>query len=155
VLVPQIAVLEERNEQRRKAVERLDAAYDAHCQGKATALRLAAMTYAPDRAAYYKLGWQVDLPEDDADFSRTSELGDSLAKTLQAAGVEIDAGFRGFSRRTGSRCRKPVSLTFSEQAAAGTLVLHHPVLLAATNVLDSVADALAVAAAGAQRNDSN
>jgi hypothetical protein len=65
---------------------------------------------------------------------------------LQAAGIEIDAGFRGFSRRTTSRCRKPASLTASDQAATGTLVLHHPVLLADDDVLERLGDAVAQAA---------
>jgi dTDP-4-amino-4,6-dideoxygalactose transaminase len=146
VLVPQIAALQGRNEQRQKAVETIVAAYEAECRGKPTALRPAATTYAPDQPAYYKLGWLVDVPDDDAEFSRTAALRDSLARSLQAAGVEIDAGFRGFFRRAGARCRKPLPLVVSEQAAAGTLVLHHPVLLADDDVLDRVGEALARAA---------
>jgi dTDP-4-amino-4,6-dideoxygalactose transaminase len=146
VLLPQVAALEERNAQRRQAVERIVSTYEIECGGSATALRPAAVTCAPDQTAYYKLGWLVELPEDNADFIRTSELRDSLAKTLQAAGVEIDAGFRGFSRRAASRCRKPAPLTFSDQAAAGTLVLHHPVLIADDEVHVHLGKALAQAA---------
>lgn len=144
VLVPQIAALEERNAQRQQAVERIVSAYQAECAGKAPALQPAAATHAPDQAAYYKLGWLVELPGDDAEFSRTQALRDSLIKTLQAAGIEIDAGFRGFSRRPGVRCRKPVPLLRSEQAAAGTLVLHHPVLLASDDAHLQLGKTLAV-----------
>jgi perosamine synthetase len=146
VLVPQIAALEKRNVQRQKAVERIVAAYEAQCQGQATALRPAAVTYAPDQTAYYKLGWLVEWLDDNAGFTRTQTVRESLAKTLQAAGVEIDAGFRGFSRRADSRCHKPVPQTASEQAAAGTVVLHHPVLLSDDAALDWLSRTLAAAA---------
>jgi dTDP-4-amino-4,6-dideoxygalactose transaminase len=144
VLIPQFAALAERNEQRQQAVTRIVSAYQAECAGKAPALQPAAASHAPDQAAYYKLGWLVEVPGDDAEFSRTAALRDSLAKSFQAAGIEIDAGFRGFSRRAASRCRKPVPLTFSDQTAAGTLVLHHPVLLASDDAHFQLAKTLAV-----------
>jgi dTDP-4-amino-4,6-dideoxygalactose transaminase len=88
VLVPQIAALEERNERRQQAVERIVAGYEAGYRNQAPTLRPAATTHSSDQAAYYKLGWLVELPHDDAEFSQTAALpepGDTSARSASAA----------------------------------------------------------------------
>ena len=64
---------------------------------------------ATDQGAYYKLGWLIDVPDDDANCSRTLALRDELTRILQTAGIPIDAGFRGFARRL-ARSRKAGAL---------------------------------------------
>ena len=61
---------------------------------------------------------------------------------MQAEGVAMDAGFRGFTRRTSGRCRVVGDLVNASAAASGTLVLHHPVLLAPAETISRVAEAL-------------
>ena len=60
---------------------------------------------------------------------------------LQAEGVAIDEGFRGFTRRSERRCRRVGALEHSDRAAQQTVLLHHPVLLEPTHVIDQVAQA--------------
>ena len=86
--------------------------------------------------SYYKLGW---LYSGDTGEGPSREL---FLQALQAEGLAIDSGFRGFSKRSERRCRRSVALPFSEQAADSTILLHHPILLADQSILDKVAEAL-------------
>jgi hypothetical protein len=61
---------------------------------------------------------------------------------VRAEGVALDAGFRGFAGRSGTRCRIAGSLSHSAVAAEQTVILHHPVLLAAPGTIVRVAEAL-------------
>ena len=51
----------------------------------------------------------------------------------------MDTGFRGFTRRSERRCRQAGTLQHSARAADETVLLHHPVLLEPTEVIDQVA----------------
>ena len=63
-------------------------------------------------------------------------------QALQAEGLAIDSGFRGFAKRSERRCRRSVALPMSEKAADSTVLMHHPILLADQGILDKVAEAL-------------
>jgi hypothetical protein len=86
--------------------------------------------------AYYKLGWQF----------RSDELQgierEVFLSGIQAEGVALHAGFRGFMHRGPQRCRKVGELSNCRVAAMSALVLHHPVLLEAPEVIDQVALAM-------------
>lgn len=53
----------------------------------------------------------------------------ALIECLQAEGIAVGEGFRGFANRSARRCRKPMALPNSKLAASQTVLLHHPVLL--------------------------
>jgi len=54
----------------------------------------------------------------------------------------MDEGFRGFARRTNQRCRVVGDLINARRAAAGTVILHHPVLLEPRDCVVRVATAI-------------
>jgi len=90
---------------------------------------------------YYKLGiWY-----DPAALGSTTRA-DFLA-AVQAEGVALHDGFRGFARRGSRRCRKVGVLQHSQAAAQQMMVLHHPVLLEAAETIDRVVAAIAKVAA--------
>lgn len=130
VLLPQLDQLDERNARRGAAVAKLAAQLDA-----LPGLRTFRPQAAHSQAAYYKLGLQYDATEL-ADTPR-----DEFVAAMRAEGVAVDAGFRDFTRRSDKRCRKVGSLSESRRAGEGTLVLHHPVLLAEDETIDRVAKA--------------
>jgi len=144
VLVPQVARLPQRNQQRARAVEQIRAALGSEEDSAGHALLPVEAGDSADQPAYYKFGWLLDVPKDDAGFSQTQLLRDAVIGILKAQGVGIDSGFRGFSRRS-ARCRVVGPLTAVDQAAAGTLVLHHPVLLADDEALGQLGRMLAEA----------
>ena len=55
----------------------------------------------------------------------------------------MNEGFRGFARRTNNRCRVVGDLTHARRAAAGTLLLHHPVLLEPAETIAGAGAAIA------------
>lgn len=85
--------------------------------------------------AFYKLPWL--LKDRTTGWSR----GEFIA-AIQAEGVNIDAGFRGFLRRSSRRCRRVGVLANSQVAAQQTLLLHHPMLLASAETIDLVVAAI-------------
>lgn len=91
--------------------------------------------------AYYKLG----IWHDPAKLGGTSRA-DFLA-AIQAEGVALHEGFRGFALRGARRCRKVGTLPHSLAAAEHMMVLHHPVLLEPAETIARVADAFAKVAA--------
>ncbi len=119
VLRPQLAKLEVRNRKRREQVEvvRLETL------GLEEWLRPIALR-ANAEPAFYKLAWSLIPAESEP------SLREVLIAKLQAAGVPIDVGFRGFTRRSERRCEKAGSLEHCLQLSQSTLLLHHPVLLA-------------------------
>lgn len=132
VLLPQIAKLDERNERRYENAEALyqqTAAIDV--------LVLPRPNSADSRPAYYKASWLYDA---EAAGGSTRE---AFIAAVQAEGIALDAGFRGFVRRPASRARRPFGLPQAERAAADTMVLHHPVLLEPPATIARVAEALA------------
>jgi dTDP-4-amino-4,6-dideoxygalactose transaminase len=140
VLLPQLASLPERNKIRRHNVLRLLSGLGQVTRLSATC----AAAYSPadsDRnqnviptngPTYYKLGIHF-LPVESAAVSR-----EQFIAAIQAEGVALDAGFRGFTKRTERRCRRVGTLVHAERAMESTLLLHHPVLLQSAEMLDRV-----------------
>jgi dTDP-4-amino-4,6-dideoxygalactose transaminase len=125
VLVPQIPKLVATNEQR------LASAGDLLrlCGDIPGLASLALPANADNVPAFYKLPWLLTGNGDACDSPQFEQLRRRFIAAIQAEGVAIDEGFRGFTRRTGNRCRVVGDLPNARLAAAGTLLLHHPVLL--------------------------
>jgi len=131
VLLPQLEKLPERHNRRAENVRRLRAAID-----DIKTLTPVRLSESPrDSAAFYKHAWLYVRENGHPDRGR-------LIQALQAEGVAIDAGFRGFASRPESRCRKVGPLSAARRAAESTLLLHHPVLLSEAEVIDQVARAI-------------
>jgi len=140
VLLPQLDQLADRNRTRRQNVRRLLAAL----AGIPSLLPVTCATDT-DEPSYYKLAWLYD--------ARTAAPRERVIAALRAEGVPVDAGFPGFLRRGVQRCRRVEPLEHSARASRDTLLLHHPVLLAAEETVAQLAAAIAkvlrvVAAAG-------
>jgi dTDP-4-amino-4,6-dideoxygalactose transaminase len=118
VLLPQLERLSERNRQRQESVKRITAATASY-----RALR-ALQNRAGARPSFYKLAWLLAADE------RLTRSREDFLAAAQAERIPLDAGFRGFARRSARRCRIAGDLQHSLAAAARTIVLHHPVLLA-------------------------
>jgi dTDP-4-amino-4,6-dideoxygalactose transaminase len=144
VLLPQIRQLEALNAQRRRAVAQLANALAG--LGGNDFLIAAPEPKGGDEPAYYKLGLLVAAPGAAEEAGRRQKIID----LLQAEGVAIDAGFRGFAHRSSARCRKFGDLPHATFAASATLVLHHSELLADDSELQLLAQRLAKAAAASQ-----
>jgi perosamine synthetase len=136
VLIPQLARLESRTTIRAESIQRL----------RKLLQELDALVPAPgqntNRSAYYKFAWRY-LPaaaERETDCSHPTR--DTIIRALQAEGIAIDAGFRGFNRRSANRCRIVGDLPNCESAATSTLLLHHPVLLQGAEQIDLLAAAI-------------
>jgi perosamine synthetase len=138
VLVPQIPKLAAANATRLANVRRLLSL----CGGLPGLAPLALPTASADIPAFYKLPWLLTGNNNDCDSPEFEQLRRRFIATIQAEGVAIDEGFRGFARRTSSRCRVVGDLTNARRAAAGTLLLHHPVLLESAEVIARVAGAI-------------
>jgi perosamine synthetase len=148
VLRPQLAKLPGLNRRRAKAAAQFQMATASWTTG------LRAITHSADsQPAYYKLAWSFLPAEEDPTFQA------QLIGALDAIGLPIGAGFRGFTRRvrqdqrarqdqqtlrepTDGRCRQVGSLENSERLSHSTLLLHHPILLAPTASLQQATDAL-------------
>jgi dTDP-4-amino-4,6-dideoxygalactose transaminase len=118
VLVPQLARLAERNRKRRENVARI-----LHATSRYSVLQ-PLQNRGDVEPSYYKLAWLFTGGQ-----PSTSSREDFLAQA-QSQRIPLDAGFRGFALRSSRRCRVASNLTHSAAAAAQTVVLHHPVLLA-------------------------
>ena len=130
VLLPQLEALEQRNRQRLAAVD-----FFARRGVSWSSLTRHVSKASEERSSFYKLGWKY-----------TGEMQGGptrgmFLQALQAEGLAIDIGFRGFSQRSDRRCRRPVPLTESELAAHATVLLHHPLLLADEVTLERAAEA--------------
>ncbi len=128
VLLPQLQKLASRNAQRQRAVTRLLALLEG-----TPGLRPLSAIPLDSVPCYYKLAW---LHITNERWSR-----ERLIAAVQAEGVALDAGFRGFLRR-GNRCRRADPLDHCVEAANSTVLLHHPVLLEADEQIDRVALAI-------------
>ena len=127
LLLPQLEQLGEKNGQRASAVERLRAMLTDIDQLKSID------TGTTDaRAAYYKVGWilhsQVSI--------------ERFVAAMQAEGVAMDRGFRGFVKRSAGRCRHAGPLPHATVAAARTVILHHPILLGSQEDIATVGHAI-------------
>ncbi len=119
VLRPQLAKLHKRN---RIRADRVAAILDG--VGPIAPWLRAAASRSQSQAAYFKLAWSYLPAEDNA------QRREQLLAALAAEGVPVDAGFRGFTRRSESRCRQIGSLENSGRLSRSTILLHHPILLA-------------------------
>ena len=129
VLLPQVKKLSEQNASRRRAVDRLLAQI-------ASVPGLRPLAAIQPGAVFYKVPWYYVANE-----LGDCPLGDFIA-ALEAEGVQVGPGFRGFVGRTSRRCRKVGELPHSQRAAESTLLLHHPILLESDARLDALAGAL-------------
>ena len=113
VLVPQLSELSQRNVDRQTAVETIVESVAKSCGSFLT------RPETQTASAWYKLPWLLrDVVDREVVLAR-----------LQAEGVPVDVGFRGFAKRTGRRCRKVGELPNAIRAASQTILMHHPALL--------------------------
>jgi dTDP-4-amino-4,6-dideoxygalactose transaminase len=138
VLVPQIPRLASANEQRRTAALRL-IELCGELNGL-VGLRLA--NEAQHQGVLYKLPWLLSGNDDACDSPTFEQQRRRLLAAVQAEGVALHEGFRGFARRTNQRCRSLGNLQQARAAAAGTVILHHPVLLEPEETIARVACAI-------------
>ncbi|MEO2049670.1 MAG: aminotransferase class V-fold PLP-dependent enzyme [Pirellulales bacterium] len=156
VLRPQLAKLPGLNRRRAKAAAQFQVATASWTTGSWTTgpwtTELRAITHSADsQPAYYKLAWSY-LPAEEDPTLRAQLIG-----ALNAIGLPIGAGFRGFTRRvrqdqqtgrepTDGRCRHVGILENSERLSHSTVLLHHPILLASPATLQQATEALASSA---------
>jgi len=143
VLLPQLPLLANANEQRRIAARRL-IKLGGELPGL-TPLRLA--DDAEHQSVLYKLPWLLGGNADACDSPAFEQQRRRFLAAIQAEGVALHEGFRGFARRTNQRCRSLGDLHYARAAAAGTIILHHPVLLEPESTIDRVAQAMRKVAA--------
>lgn len=124
VLAPQVDVLADRNRVRSRRVEQL-----RQLVRSVDGLKMITSADATTSPVYFKVAFQCQ-----------SNVRDQFIAAIQAEGIAMDAGFRGFLRRSEKRCRKVGDLHSAENAAQNTLVLHHPVLLESSETIDRLAD---------------
>ena len=100
VLVPQLDRLAERHLRRAAAAARLSAALD-------DVPSLDVLPSLPDdlRPAFYKFGLRFRPPAGTDTSNQNVSARDDFIAAAQAAGLPLDAGFRGFARRSARRCR--------------------------------------------------
>jgi dTDP-4-amino-4,6-dideoxygalactose transaminase len=131
VLAPQVRLLTERNALRRNRFDRL--------AQRLSALRgiqlLDPFCSTLRQPAFYKVGLRF-VEEQLAGVARADYVA-----AMQAEGVALDTGFRGFTKRSERRCRRVGELPHSQRAVDSTLVLHHPILLQPEESIDRLAEA--------------
>ena len=107
----------------------------AACQ-EVPALSPVALPADGDQASYYKVAWRFD-PDHCGGWPRAQ-----FVAAIQAEGVAIDVGFRGFLRRSSRRCRRTDQMEHAQRAVDQTVLLHHPVLLEDAETISQVARAI-------------
>ena len=127
-LLPQFAKLGQRNEKRRQAADDLI----EETREISVLSHLTQVHGGELQPAYYKVPWLIDDVR--GDWTR-----DEFIRAIQAEGIPIDIGFRGFTRRSNRRCRQQGSLINARIASQQTVVLHHPILLESESVLEHLA----------------
>jgi len=130
VLAPQLDRLASRNRRRRQSADELSRALSDSNGLDGVVNQDGAMP------SYYKIAWLYDA----ASWGGTPR--DEFLSIVQAEGVALNEGFRGFTRRSSRRCRRMGELPYSTRAAEGTVLLHHPVLLEQPHVVRQVAEAI-------------
>lgn len=131
LLLPQLANLENANRRRLAAARKMIAALAALTQLSGLEEADVSGGLLP---SFYKLPIRVG---EDAPFSRTDFLA-----VIQAEGVALAEGFRGFVKRSNRRCRRVGDLGHARAAAAATMVLHHPVLLCEDRQIERLIETL-------------
>lgn len=137
VLAPQIPKLAEYNARRLSAVKLL-----LTQTSRVAGLLPISLKENENQPAFYKLPWLIDGNNDNCSQPEFEQLRGALVAAARAEGIALDEGFRGFARRGKERCRVVGDLCHARQAAAGTVILHHPVLLEADETIRLVARAM-------------
>jgi dTDP-4-amino-4,6-dideoxygalactose transaminase len=137
VLAPQVPKLAVQNSRRTEAVMLLL----AECK-EAMGLTPIALPTNENRPAFYKLPWLLHRNSDDCSQPEFEGRRGEFVAAARAEGVALDEGFRGFVRRSNERCRLIGDLANARRAAAGTLILHHPVLLESDETIRLVAQTI-------------
>jgi perosamine synthetase len=138
MLVPQIPKLAAANQRRLTSVRQLL----AEVGQMAGLIPLQLPNDEGSLPALYKLPWLLTDANDACDSPEFEQRRRAFIAAVQAEGVMLDEGFRGFARRTSNRCRVVGELQNARRAAAGTVLLHHPVLLEPQAVITRVAEAI-------------
>ncbi len=129
ILRPQVEQLDELNERRRVAVQRLCLQLN-----DIVGLRPLQIPTNDLSPAYYKVGFQYRA---EVFGGLTREL---FVKSLRAEGIAFDAGFRGLHLiHAKRRFRAADDLIEATRADAEMLTLHHPVLLESEESIDEIA----------------
>ena len=144
VLLPQLRQLAQRTAMRAQSVQHLI----ERLKDVPQLMSAAHPVTSRSLSAYYKLAWRYLPAVDNAQPDCSHPSRDALIGALQAQGIAIDAGFRGFAKRSGNRCRVVGELGNSQSAAAATLLLHHPVLLQPAQQLELLAETMRKVIAG-------
>lgn len=132
VLLPQLEQLPERNRRRRENVARLlSLCADLAC------LQPLQLDRGAGETSFYKLPWLLDTGGEMAGRGRSE-----FVAAVQAEGVALDVGFRGFLHRIRRSGRAVGALPHSRAAAAATVLLHHPALLEPAETMVLVAAAV-------------
>lgn len=123
VILPQLELLEMRNQKRSKSLSLL--------REKLTDIEsvLRPVVCSSEHPAFYKHAWLCD----------SSQRAQHLTQMATRDQVPLGEGFRGFYKRPSSQTRKVGLLQHSRDAASRTLLLHHPVLLQDEMVIDWLA----------------
>ena len=85
--------------------------------------------------SYYKFGWHY------TENSESAPSREIFIQALEAEGLAVGSGFRGFARRSSRRCRSPVPLPRANDAVESLLLLHHPILLSDSISLERIGEA--------------
>ena len=129
-ILPQVEKLADRNRLRQRNVLLLrESCRDINC------LEFVGSNDERNAPSYYKIAWLYDSRH--GGWTRSE-----LVAAIQAEGVALDVGFRGFCRRSEKRCRHAGNLTNSRLASSSTVLLHHPVLLEDAETIERVAQAI-------------
>ena len=134
VLIPQLAKLAERTNTRSKSAALLREALSDLPE-------LSTLALANERSSYYKLAWRYLPATGTAQPDCSHPTRDALICQLQAQGIDVGEGFRGFHKRSANRCRVAGELVNAQSAAETTLLLNHPILLQ-PDAIQTLADAM-------------
>ena len=133
VLRPQLKMLDARNSKRAENVRLLHSLLEHEAE-----LQPVACPQNPAAASFFKLAWLLgSQTRCGASIDR-----DFFLAAVNAEGMQVGAGFRGFAKRSPRRCRKPVPLPNSIAAAERTIMLHHPILLESPEQIETAADVI-------------
>lgn len=117
LLLPQLKKLRVRNQQRHQVALKVAEAIN----------RLGGFSSINNSIAEDSMGAFYKLPilvHEDSSIDRAAFLS-----AIQAEGVAMDVGFRGFAKRSPRRCRQVETLDSAVLAAENTMLLHHPILM--------------------------
>ena len=130
VLLPQLKKLRVRNRRRNQSAFKVADAVN----------RLSELSSITRSASEDSIGGFYKLPillKESSSIDRASFLS-----AIQAEGVAMDIGFRGFAKRSMRRCRRTGSVNNAVMAAENTMLLHHPILLSDEDDVEKLISAI-------------